>query len=151
VTAHAHGTPAVEQAMAAGVDGIEHCSRVTDRGFGLVSDVASAGGAPTRRANHALMQREPTCPRQTASTADGEASGSATSFVGAPDPIGGLLGAAESTAAHRVPVGGIAVRCSIAALYRSAKNGSFQPDSGPRTTGRRARPSSATARGSDAQ
>lgn len=29
VTAHAHGTPAVEQAIAAGVDGIEHCSCVT--------------------------------------------------------------------------------------------------------------------------
>lgn len=38
VTAHAHGTPAVEQAIAAGVDGIEHCSGVTDRGFGDVSD-----------------------------------------------------------------------------------------------------------------
>lgn len=38
VTAHAHGTPAVEQAIAAGVDGIEHCSCVTDRGFGDVSD-----------------------------------------------------------------------------------------------------------------
>ena len=37
VTAHAHGTPAVEQAVAAGVDGIEHCSCVTDRGFGQVS------------------------------------------------------------------------------------------------------------------
>jgi imidazolonepropionase-like amidohydrolase len=34
VTAHAHGTPAVEQAVAVGVDGIEHCSCVTDRGFG---------------------------------------------------------------------------------------------------------------------
>ncbi|HEU5417967.1 MAG TPA: amidohydrolase family protein [Streptosporangiaceae bacterium] len=38
VTAHAHGTPAVEQAVAAGVDGIEHCSCLTDRGFGRVSD-----------------------------------------------------------------------------------------------------------------
>jgi imidazolonepropionase-like amidohydrolase len=38
VTAHAHGTPAVEQAVAVGVDGIEHCSCVTDRGFGQVSD-----------------------------------------------------------------------------------------------------------------
>jgi imidazolonepropionase-like amidohydrolase len=38
VTAHAHGTPAVEQAIAVGVDGIEHCSCVTDRGFGQVSD-----------------------------------------------------------------------------------------------------------------
>jgi imidazolonepropionase-like amidohydrolase len=38
VTAHAHGTPAVEQAIAVGVDGIEHCSCVTDRGFGQVSE-----------------------------------------------------------------------------------------------------------------
>jgi imidazolonepropionase-like amidohydrolase len=38
VTAHAHGTPAVEQAIATGVDGIEHCSCVTDRGFGQASD-----------------------------------------------------------------------------------------------------------------
>jgi imidazolonepropionase-like amidohydrolase len=38
VTAHAHGTPAVEQSIAVGVDGIEHCSCVTDRGFGQVSD-----------------------------------------------------------------------------------------------------------------
>ena len=38
VTAHAHGTPAVEQAIAAGVDGIEHCSCVTARGFGQVRE-----------------------------------------------------------------------------------------------------------------
>ena len=38
VTAHAHGTPAVEQAIAVGVDGIEHCSCVTERGFGQASD-----------------------------------------------------------------------------------------------------------------
>lgn len=38
VTAHAHGTPAVEQAIAVGVDGIEHCSCITDRGFGQASD-----------------------------------------------------------------------------------------------------------------
>ncbi|ALE92373.1 hypothetical protein AOC05_08660 [Arthrobacter alpinus] len=38
VTAHAHGTPAVEQALLAGVDGIEHCSCVTARGFGEVSE-----------------------------------------------------------------------------------------------------------------
>ncbi len=37
VTAHAHGTPSVEQAIAVGVDGIEHCTCVTDRGFGQVS------------------------------------------------------------------------------------------------------------------
>ena len=38
VTAHAHGTPAVEQALSAGVDGIGHCSCVTAGGFGQVSD-----------------------------------------------------------------------------------------------------------------
>ncbi len=38
VTAHAHGTPAVEQALWAGVDGIEHCSCVTAGGFGQVSE-----------------------------------------------------------------------------------------------------------------
>src|SRR5262245_45825898 len=32
VTAHAHGLPAVHMAMAAGVDGIEHCSSLTDKG-----------------------------------------------------------------------------------------------------------------------
>ncbi|HEY9244266.1 MAG TPA: amidohydrolase family protein [Streptosporangiaceae bacterium] len=33
VTAHAHGLPAVHMAMAAGVDGIEHCSFLTDQGI----------------------------------------------------------------------------------------------------------------------
>lgn len=32
VTAHAHGLPAVEQALAAGVDAMEHCSCLTDDG-----------------------------------------------------------------------------------------------------------------------
>jgi imidazolonepropionase-like amidohydrolase len=32
VTAHSHGRPAVLMAMAAGVDGIEHCSFLTDKG-----------------------------------------------------------------------------------------------------------------------
>lgn len=32
-TAHAHGLPAVHMAMAAGVDGIEHCSFLTDKGI----------------------------------------------------------------------------------------------------------------------
>jgi imidazolonepropionase-like amidohydrolase len=32
VTAHAHGLPAVHMAMAAGADGIEHCSFLTDEG-----------------------------------------------------------------------------------------------------------------------
>ncbi len=35
VTAHAHGLPAVEQAVRVGVDGIEHCTCLTDRGFHL--------------------------------------------------------------------------------------------------------------------
>jgi imidazolonepropionase-like amidohydrolase len=35
VTAHAHGLPAVERAVQAGVDGIEHCSCLTDRGMEL--------------------------------------------------------------------------------------------------------------------
>jgi imidazolonepropionase-like amidohydrolase len=48
VTAHAHGTPAVEQAIAAGVDGIEHCSCVTDRGFGQVSEGTVATLARSR-------------------------------------------------------------------------------------------------------
>jgi imidazolonepropionase-like amidohydrolase len=33
VTAHAHGLPAVHMVMAAGVDGIEHCSFLTDKGI----------------------------------------------------------------------------------------------------------------------
>lgn len=35
VTAHAHGLPAVEQALEVGVDGIEHCSCLTDKGIEL--------------------------------------------------------------------------------------------------------------------
>jgi len=37
VTAHAHGLPAVEQAVDAGVDGVEHCSCLIDKGM-LVPD-----------------------------------------------------------------------------------------------------------------
>ncbi|GAA4370785.1 amidohydrolase family protein [Paeniglutamicibacter cryotolerans] len=48
VTAHAHGTPAVEQALSAGVDGIEHCSCVTARGFGQVSEETLAALARSR-------------------------------------------------------------------------------------------------------
>jgi imidazolonepropionase-like amidohydrolase len=48
VTAHAHGTPAVEQAVEVGVDGIEHCSCVTDRGFGQVGEEAVANLARSR-------------------------------------------------------------------------------------------------------
>ena len=35
VTAHAHSLPAVEQALAAGVDGLEHASCLTERGFAV--------------------------------------------------------------------------------------------------------------------
>jgi imidazolonepropionase-like amidohydrolase len=66
VTAHAHGTPAVEQAIAVGVDGIEHCSCVTDRGFGQVSDetlTALAGSqiavCPTIGVDPGLMKEPP--------------------------------------------------------------------------------------------
>ena len=48
VTAHAHGTPSVELAVAAGVDGIEHCSCVTERGFGQVSDALVAALSASR-------------------------------------------------------------------------------------------------------
>jgi imidazolonepropionase-like amidohydrolase len=47
VTAHPHGTPAMEQAIAIGVDGIEHCSCLTDRGVGQVSDETPAAGSGT--------------------------------------------------------------------------------------------------------
>jgi imidazolonepropionase-like amidohydrolase len=47
VTAHAHGLPAVEQAIAAGVDGIEHGSCLTDAGITmsdqLLDSLAAAG------------------------------------------------------------------------------------------------------------
>jgi imidazolonepropionase-like amidohydrolase len=66
LTAHAHGTPAVEQAIAGGVDGIEHCSCVTDRGFGQVSDETLAALArsqiavcPTIGVDHRLMKEPP--------------------------------------------------------------------------------------------
>ena len=38
VTAHAHALTAVEQALAAGVDGLEHCTCLTADGFGQASD-----------------------------------------------------------------------------------------------------------------
>jgi imidazolonepropionase-like amidohydrolase len=66
VTAHAHGTPAVEQAVAVGVDGIEHCSCVTDRGDGQVSEetvsaLARSGIAvcPTVGVDAQLMKAPP--------------------------------------------------------------------------------------------
>ncbi len=39
VTAHAHGLPAVIQAVDAGVDGIEHCSCLTERGIEVPDDL----------------------------------------------------------------------------------------------------------------
>jgi imidazolonepropionase-like amidohydrolase len=42
VTAHAHGLPAVEQSVAAGVDGIEHCSCLTGAGVHLPAALAAA-------------------------------------------------------------------------------------------------------------
>ena len=39
VTAHAHGLPAVEQAVDVGVDGIEHCTCLTDKGFDLSDEL----------------------------------------------------------------------------------------------------------------
>ena len=49
VTAHAHGTPSVRQALRSGVDGIEHCSCITDRGFSDADDelVAALGRSET--------------------------------------------------------------------------------------------------------
>jgi imidazolonepropionase-like amidohydrolase len=42
VTAHAHGLPAVQQALAAGVDGLEHCSCLTETGMNIPDDVLDA-------------------------------------------------------------------------------------------------------------
>ena len=39
VTAHAHGLPAVIQAVEAGVDGIEHCSCLTEHGIDMPEDL----------------------------------------------------------------------------------------------------------------
>ncbi len=39
VTAHAHGLPAVEQALAVGVDGLEHCSCMTESGVRITDEV----------------------------------------------------------------------------------------------------------------
>jgi imidazolonepropionase-like amidohydrolase len=41
VTAHAHGLPAVERSLAAGVDGIEHCSCLTGTGAFLSPELAA--------------------------------------------------------------------------------------------------------------
>jgi imidazolonepropionase-like amidohydrolase len=49
VTAHAHGLPAVEQAVEAGVDGVEHCSCLIDKGMvvpdRLIASMADHGVA----------------------------------------------------------------------------------------------------------
>jgi imidazolonepropionase-like amidohydrolase len=42
VTAHAHGLPAVEQVLAAGVDGLEHGSCVTENGVQVTDEVLAA-------------------------------------------------------------------------------------------------------------
>jgi imidazolonepropionase-like amidohydrolase len=42
VTAHAHGLPAVERSLAAGVDGIEHCSCLTATGPRLPAELGAA-------------------------------------------------------------------------------------------------------------
>jgi imidazolonepropionase-like amidohydrolase len=66
VTAHAHGLPAVKQALAAGADGLEHCSCLTETGMHVPDEVletlASRGtpigaglGVPPREA----MDRAP--------------------------------------------------------------------------------------------
>ncbi len=49
VTAHAHPLPAVEQALAVGVDGLEHCSCMTDTGVRIpeeVLDTLATRGTP---------------------------------------------------------------------------------------------------------
>ena len=43
VTAHAHGTASVRQALSAGVDGIEHCSCMTETRFGDADDALLDG------------------------------------------------------------------------------------------------------------
>jgi imidazolonepropionase-like amidohydrolase len=63
VTAHAHGTPAVEQAIAVGVDGIEHCSCITDRGAGDVTDATLATLARSQIAVCPTLGLDPTVPR----------------------------------------------------------------------------------------
>lgn len=42
ITAHAHGVPAVEQAINAGVDGIEHCSCLSDSGIEMSEPLLEA-------------------------------------------------------------------------------------------------------------
>jgi imidazolonepropionase-like amidohydrolase len=58
VTAHAHALAAVEQCLAAGVDGIEHCSCLTDQGVitppRLAAAIAAAGIAVCPTLGHDL-------------------------------------------------------------------------------------------------
>ena len=42
VTAHAHGLPAVQQCLAAGMDGIEHCSCLVPEGLGATPELREA-------------------------------------------------------------------------------------------------------------
>ena len=63
MTAHAHALAAVEQALAAGVDGIEHCSCMTSTGAGpppeLVDRLAAAGSRCARRSGSSLRSPPP--------------------------------------------------------------------------------------------
>jgi imidazolonepropionase-like amidohydrolase len=58
ITAHAHGLPAVEQAVAAGVDGIEHASCFTDDGI-AISDATLDALAAGRVAVCPTLGRDP--------------------------------------------------------------------------------------------
>ena len=49
MTAHAHAVPAVELSLAAGVDGIEHCTCITPDGIRMPPELAeriAAAGIP---------------------------------------------------------------------------------------------------------
>ena len=82
VTAHAHGLPAVHMAMGAGVDGVEHCSFLTDTGVSQseqdLARLAEAGTAvcPT------LGQAGPLVPSPNAHGRDGIAAALQAGFDG---------------------------------------------------------------------
>ena len=66
VTAHAHSTPGLEQAIEVGVDGIEHCTCMTERGLGQVTEQtldalarSQASVCPTLGADPDLMAVPP--------------------------------------------------------------------------------------------
>jgi imidazolonepropionase-like amidohydrolase len=66
VAAHAHGTPAVEQAVAIGVDGVEHCRCVTTAASGRSatslwrpSRAARSRCAPSIGVDSRLMKEPP--------------------------------------------------------------------------------------------